>query len=339
MKKLNRNNANIKKILNKKVAIVCDSKEKELDFRKWAKQYINAVDEDYVYTNCGNGICICLDYDGLKWDWTKYFLEDNYSIYEWEMAEVIKSETVRMKKLNRNNANIEKLRDKKVAVRLVGQDAEIDFRKWLEENGIHFNNKEVLLIRNGIRTEICYCVEGNSWDWCDEKWFVEKGYSLYEWEIAEEENTYTKKIKDAKPLTEEKKEILKSCLPQKTYTIKDVVENEGKVYKCITDCNSGILYKYIDDVLYATPKYRIEWKKSLVGLRKLLKYEFIEYEPEPKEIITFEEALKEMETKVCRSMFSNRLITTYDSHFVDCINGEYTNLSMAEITGDWVVIE
>ena len=217
MKKLNRNNANIKKILNKKVAIVCDSKEKELDFRKWAKQYIDAVDEDYVYTNCGNGICICLDYDGLKWDWTKYFLEDNYSIYEWE-------------------------------------------------------------------------------------------------------------------ITEEEEE-------QKTYTIKDVVENEGKVYKCITDCNNGILYKYIDDVLYATPKYRIEWKKSLVGLRKLLKYEFIEYKPEPEEIITFEEVLKEMETKVCRSMFSNRLITTYDSHFVDCINGEYTNLSLPEITGDWVVIE
>ena len=217
MKKLNRNNADIKKILNKKVAIVCDSKEKELDFRKWAKQYIDAVDEDYVYTNCGNGICICLDYGGLKWDWTKYFLEDNYSIYEWE-------------------------------------------------------------------------------------------------------------------ITEEEEE-------QKTYTIKDVVENEGKVYKCITDCNSGILYKYIDDVLYATPKYRIEWKKSLVGLRKLLKYEFIEYKPEPEEIITFEEVLKEMETKVCRSMFSNRLITTYDSHFVDCINGEYTNLSLPEITGDWVVIE
>ena len=311
MKKLNRNNANIKKILNKKVSIVCDSKEKELDFRKWAKQYVDCVDEDYVYTNCGNGICICLDYDGLKWDWTKYFLEDNYSIYEWEMAEVIKSETVRMKKLNRNNANIEKLRDKKVAVRLVGKDAEIDFRKWLEENGIHFNNKEVVLIRKGIRTEICYCVEGNSWDWCDEKWFIQKGYTLYEWEIAEE---------------------------QKTYTIKDVVENEGKVYKCITDSNSGVLYKYINDVLYATYN-RIEWKNSLVKLRKLLKYEFIEYEPEPKEIITFEEALKEMETKVCRSMFSNRCITTYDSHFVDCNNGEYTNLSLSEITGDWVVIE
>ena len=241
MKKLNRNNADINEILNKKVAIVCDSKEKELDFRKWAKQYVNSVDEDYVFTNCGNGIRITLEHDGLKWDYTNYFLENNYSIYEWE--------------------------------------------------------------------------------------------------IAEEEKTYTKKIKDAKPLTAEKKEILKSCLPQKTYTIKDVVENEGKVYKCITDCNNGILYKYIDDILYATPKCRIEWKKSLVGLRKLLKYEFIEYKPEPKEIITFEKALKEMETKVCRSMFSNRLITTYDSHFVDCINGEYTNLSLPEITGDWIIIE
>ena len=235
-----------------------------------------------------------------------------------------------MEKLNRNNADIENLRDKKVAVRLVGKDAEIDFRKWLKENGI-CNNRE-LLIREGLRTEICYCVEGNQWDWCGDKWLRKNEYEILEWKIVKE-------IKDAKPLTAEKKEILKSCLPQKTYTIKDVVENEGKVYKCITDCNNGILYKYIDDVLYATPKYRIEWKKSLVGLRKLLKYEFIEYKPEESKKTTFEEALKEMETKVCRSMFSNRLITTYDSHFVDCINGEYTNLSMSEITGDWVIIE
>ena len=246
-----------------------------------------------------------------------------------------------MEKLNRNNADIEKLRDKKVAVRLVGKDAEIDFRKWLEENGIHFNNKEVLLIRNGIRTEVCYCVEGTSWDWCDEKWFVEKGYNLYEWEIAEEEKTYTKKIKDAKPLTKEKKEILKSCLPQKICTIKDVVENEGKVYKCITDSNSGVLYKYIDDVLYATYN-RIEWKNSLVKLRKLVKYEFIEYKPEPKEI-TFEEALKEMETKVCRCLFSNRCITIHvaqhASHFVDAGDGGYTNLSLPEIQSKWVVID
>lgn len=243
MEKLNRNNADIENILDKKVAIVCNSKEKELDFRKWAKQYVQCIDEDYVFTNCGNGICITLEHDGLRWDFTNYFLENNYSIYKWEIAE------------------------------------------------------------------------------------------------EEEEKTCTKKIKDAKPLTKEKKEILKSCLPQKTYTIKDVIDNEGKVYKCITDCNNGILYKYIDDVLYATSEYRIEWKKSLVALRKLLKYEFIEYKPEPEEIITFEKALKEMETKVCRSMFSNRLITTYDSHFVDCINGEYITLSLSEITGDWVIIE
>ena len=241
-----------------------------------------------------------------------------------------------MEKLNRNNADIEKLRDKKVAVRLVGKDAETDFRKWLEENGIHFNNKEVLLIRNGIGTEICYCVEGNSWGWCDEKWFIEKGYNLYEWEMAEEQKTYTKKIKDAKPLTEEKKEILKSCLPQKTYTIKDVVENEGKIYKI---AGSSSLYKYENGKLLTNALISSCWTTNVLNLKELLEAKFVEYKPEPKEIITFEEALKEMETKVCRSMFSNRCITTYDSHFVDCINGEYTNLSMSEITGDWVVIE
>ena len=97
MEKLNRNNADIKKILNKKVAVVCDSKEKELDFRKWVKQYINAVDEDYVYTNCGNGICINLEYDRLIWEWdyTSYFLEDNYSVYEWEIAEEEKTYTIK----------------------------------------------------------------------------------------------------------------------------------------------------------------------------------------------------------------------------------------------------
>ena len=330
MKKLNRNNANIKKILNKKVAIVCDSKEKELDFRKWAKQYVDCVDEDYVYTNCGNGICIKLDYGGLKWDYIKYFLEDNYSIYEWEIAEVIKSETdgtvtiplkrylellrieqggIKMEKLNRNNADIEKLRDKKVAVRLVGKDAEIDFRKWLEGNGIHFNNKEVLLIRNGIRTEICYCVEGNSWDWCDEKWFIEKGYTLYEWEVAEE---------------------------QKTYTIKDVVENEGKIYQSITN---NCIYKYYKHYLYYKSMRKLSdgWRKTELTLGEILELEFIEYKLEPKEI-TFEEALKEMETKVCGCLFSDRFITIYGSQFVDARNGEDTNLSLSEIQSEWIVV-
>ena len=246
-----------------------------------------------------------------------------------------------MKNLNRNNADIEKLRDKKVAVRLVGKETEIDFRKWLEENGIHFNNKEVLLIRNGIRTEICYCVEGDSWEWCDKSWFIQKGYTLYEWEIAEEQKTYT--IKDMiDEIDNECNDILyKYCMrllkEEKTCTIKDVVENEGKVYKCITDSNSGVLYKYIDDVLYATYN-RIEWKKSLVKLRKLLKYEFIEYKPEPKKI-TFEEAFKEMEEgNVCRCLFSNRCITVCGSHFVDDSNIEFTNLSLPELQSEWVVV-
>ena len=247
-----------------------------------------------------------------------------------------------MEKLNRNNADIEKIRDKKVAVRLVGKDAETDFRKWLEEKGIHFNNKEVLLIRKEIRTEICYCVEGNSWDWCDEKWFIEKGYSLYEWEIAEEEKTYTKKIKDAKPLTKEKKEILKSCLPQKTYTIKDVVENEGNIYRATTN---NCIYKYDKHSLYykSMRKLSDDWRKSELTLSEIIELKFTEYKPElPK--TTFEEAFKEMEKgNVCRCLFSNRCITIYSSqdgsHFVDASNGLFTNLSLPEMQSDWIIIE
>lgn len=216
-----------------------------------------------------------------------------------------------MKKLNRNNADIEKLRDKKVAVRLVGKDAEIDFRKWLKENGIHFNDKEVLLIRKGIRTEVSYCVEGNSWDWCDEKWFIEKGYNLYEWEIAEEEE-------------------------EKTYTIKDVIYNEGKIYRSTTN---NCIYKYDKTNLYYKAILRLsdDWRKTELTLREIVELEFIEYK-EPKEI-TFEEALKEMETKVYRSMFSNRFITIYGSQFFDVVNRENTKLSLPEITGDWIIIE
>ena len=215
-----------------------------------------------------------------------------------------------MKKLNRNNADIENLRDKKVAVRLVGKDAEIDFRKWLKENGIHFNDKEVQLIRKGKGTEICYCVEGNSWEWCDEKWFIEKGYTVYEWEIAEE---------------------------QKTCTIKDVVENEGKLYKIAG--SSGLhKYKYENGKLLTNSIIADSWITSVMDLKELLGVKFVEYKPEPKKI-TFEEALKEMETKVYRSMFSNRFITIYDSQFFDVSNREITKLSLPEITGDWVVIE
>ena len=217
-----------------------------------------------------------------------------------------------MKKLNRNNADIEKLRDKKVAVRLVGKDAEIYFRKWLEENGIHFNNKEVLLIRNGIRTEICYCVEGNSWDWCDEKWFIEKGYSLYEWEVVE-----------------------------KIYTIKDVIYNECKIYRSIIN---NCIYKYDKHNLYykSMRKLSDDWRKTELTLGEIIELRFIEYKPEPKEI-TFEEALKEMETKVCKCLFSDRCITIHcsqdGSHFVDASNGGFTNLSLPEMQSEWIIIE
>ena len=211
-----------------------------------------------------------------------------------------------MKNLNRNNADIEKLRDKKVAVRLVGQDAEIDFRKWLEEKGIHFNNAK-LIITNVIITEICYCVEGDSWEWCDKSWFIENGYTLCEWEISEEE---------------------------KTYTIKDVVENEGKIYRSTTNY---CIYKYDNTNLYykAISRLSDDWRKTELTLGEIIKLKFIEYK-EPKEI-TFEEALKEMETKVYRSMFSNRLITIHGSQFFDVSNRENTKLALPEIKGKWVV--
>ena len=222
-----------------------------------------------------------------------------------------------MKKLNRNNADIEKLRDKKVAVRLVGKGAEIDFRKWLEENGIHFNNhfnNEMLLITKGTINEICYCVEGNSWDWFYKDWFIEKGYNLYEWEVEEKEEG------------------------EKIYTIKDVVENEGNIYRTTSnDC----IYRYDKSDLYykATWKLSDDWKKTGLTLGKILELEFIEYKPESKKI-TFEEALKEMETKACcRCLFSNRYITIKYSHFVDFSNGEFTNLSLPEIQSEWVVID
>ena len=219
-----------------------------------------------------------------------------------------------MEKLNRNNADIEKLRDKKVAVRLVGKDAERDFRKWLEENGIHFNNEE-LLIRNWIRTEICYCVEGNSWDCGHKNWFIEKDYILYEWEVTEEE---------------------------KIYTIKDVVENEGKIYRTTTN---NCIYKYHESNLYykAIRKLSDDWRKTGLTIGEIIELKFIEYKPEPKisafKIITFEEALKEMEQgKVCRSLYSGTEYILSNNHF-EKLNRNYTTLSYKEIKEGWVVIE
>ena len=219
MKKLNRNNADINEILNKKVGVVCPTEEIELDFRKWAKQYVNAVNDKYTYANCYSfcktreDVCIFIRNDGTKWEFVECLKNSDYDIYEWEIAE-----------------------------------------------------------------------------------------------------------------------------EQKTYTIKDVVENEGKLYKIAG--SSGLhKYKYENGKLITNSIIADSWITSVMDLKELFETEFVEYKPEPKKI-TFEEALKEMEQgKVCRSMFSNRLITTYDSHFVDVSNREDTNLSMSEITGDWVVIE
>ena len=160
-----------------------------------------------------------------------------------------------------------------------------------------------------------------------EKWFIEKGYTLYEWEIVKE-------IKDAKPLTAEKKEILKSCLPQKTYTIRDIVDNKGKLYKDEYDT----LYFY-DDKLYCRTPNEKKFRPSLLNLQQMLDLELTEYKEEPIKI-TFEEAFKEMEKgNVCRCLFSNRCITVYGSHFVDDSNREFTNLSLPEMQSEWIIIE
>ena len=93
MKKLNRNNADINEILNKKVGVVCPTEEIELDFRKWAKQYVNAVNDKYTYANCYSfcktreDVCIFIRNDGTKWEFVECFKNSDYDIYEWEVAE------------------------------------------------------------------------------------------------------------------------------------------------------------------------------------------------------------------------------------------------------------
>ena len=234
MEKLNRNNADINEILNKKVGVVCPTEEIELDFRKWAKQYVNAIDDKYTYANCYSfcktreDVCIFIRNDGTKWEFVECFKNSDYDIYEWGIV---------------------------------------------------------------------------------------------------------KEIKDAKPLTAEKKEILKSCLPQKTYTIRDIVDNKGKLYKDEYDT----LYFY-DDKLYCRTREEKKFRPSLLNLQQMLDLELTEYKEEPIKI-TFEEALKEMETKVYRSMFSNRCIIICGTQFIDASNGEHTKLALPEIKGEWVVIE
>lgn len=219
MKKLNRNNADINEILNKKVGVVCPTEEIELDFRKWAKQYVNAVNDKYTYANCYSfcktreDVCIFIRNDGTKWEFVECFKNSDYNIYEWEITE-----------------------------------------------------------------------------------------------------------------------------EQKTYTIKDVIDNEGKIYRSATN---NCIYKYDNNNLYykAIRKLSDDWRKTELTLGEIIELKFVEYKPEPNKI-TFEEAFKEMEKgNVCRCLFSNRCITVYGSHFVDDSNREFTNLSLPELQSDWVVIE
>ena len=218
MEKLNRNNADIKKILNKKVGVVCPTEEIELDFRKWAKQYVNAVDDKYTYANCYSfcktreDVCIFIRNSGTKWEFVECFKNSDYDIYEWEMAE-----------------------------------------------------------------------------------------------------------------------------EQKAYTIKDVVENEGKIYRSTTN---NCIYKYDKHNLYykAIRKLSDDWRKTELTLGEIIELKFIEYKIEYKPI-TFEEALKEMEQgKVCRSLCSGTEYLLSNNHF-EKLNRNYTTLSYKEIKEEWVVLE
>lgn len=209
-------------------------------------------------------------------------------------------------KLNRNNADIDKLVNDKVVVKFTSSINELDFRKWFAKYG------KVLCIDDVIISEeyhkIYYRVlkikEEYSFDWENTDWYINKGYKVFEWEVVEE---------------------------QKIYTIRDIVENKGKLYKDEYDT----LYFYDDNLYCRTPNEK-KFRPSFLSLQQMLDLELTEYKEEPIKI-TFEEALKEMETKVYRSMFSNRCITIYDSHFVDASNGEYTKLALSEIKGEWTV--
>ena len=215
-----------------------------------------------------------------------------------------------MEKLNRNNADIKKILNKKVAVVCDSKEKELDFRKWVKQ---YINAVDEDYVYTNCGNGICINLEYGRliWEWDYTNYFLEDNYSVYEWEIAEEE---------------------------KTYTIKDVVENEGNIYRSITN---NCIYKYDKHSLYYKSMRKLSdaWRKTELTLGEILELEFIEYKPEPKKI-TFEEAFKEMEKgNVCRCLFSNRCITVYGSHFVDDSNREFTNLSLPELQSDWIIIE
>ena len=212
-----------------------------------------------------------------------------------------------MKKLNRNNADIDKLVNDKVVVKFTSSINELDFRKWFAKYG------KVLCIDDVIISEECpkiyYRVlkikEEYSFDWESTDWYINKGYKVFEWEVVEE---------------------------QKTYTIRDIVDNKGKLYKDEHDT----LYFY-DDKLYCRTREEKKFRPSLLNLQQMLDLELTEYKEEPIKI-TFEDALKEMEQgKVCRSLCSGTEYLLSNNHF-EKLNRNYTTLSYKEIKEGWVVI-
>ena len=207
-------------------------------------------------------------------------------------------------KLNRKNADINNILDKKVAIICDSEEKELDFRRWAKQ---YVDN---------VWTEISYITKNIALNLEDIgvrfagiNWYIENNYEIYEWEIAE---------------------------GKKIYTIKDVVENEGKLYKIAG--SSGLhKYKYENGKLLTNSIIADSWITSVMDLKELLGVKFVEYKPEPKKI-TFEEALKEMEQgKVCRSLYSGTEYLLSNNHF-EKLNRNYTTLSYKEIKEEWVVV-
>ena len=219
-----------------------------------------------------------------------------------------------MKKLNRNNADINEILNKKVGVVCPTEEIELDFRKWAKQYVNAVNDKYTYANCYSFcktREDVCIFIRNDGTKWEFVECFKNSDYDIYEWEMAEE---------------------------QKAYTIKDVIENEGKIYQSTTN---NCIYKYDNNNLYykAIRKLSDDWRKTELTLGEIIELKFIECKPEPKKI-TFEEAFKEMEKgNVCRCLFSNRCITVYGSHFVDDSNREFTNLSLPELQSDWIIIE
>ena len=61
---------------------------------------------------------------------------------------------------------------------------------------------------------------------------------------------------------------------EKTYTIKDVIDNEGKIYRSVTN---NCIYKYDKTNLYYKAILRLsdDWRKTELTLREIIKLKFI----------------------------------------------------------------